>query len=95
MESRTQKIKRLREEIESLEMEEQEEMKLSPVQRMAIELHRYLCHSNHIDECGWDYEKDWQGYAHKRWLDTAEKLDAMNLTIEQMRKIAEILGRVR
>lgn len=50
---------------------------------LAIELHDKFCTGNHIDQCGWSYEKnydennevkshDWSGFAHSRWLEKAE-----------------------
>ena len=52
---------------------------LSEDKKLAIELHKNLCHSNHIDCCSWHYEingleHDWNGYEHKKWLDKAKEI---------------------
>lgn len=44
---------------------------------IAVYLHDNFCSYNHIDECGWAYEKDgddhnWRGNSHKRWLERAK-----------------------
>ena len=43
-------------------------------QRLADVLHRKLCHWNHIDECGWQYETNWDHGTHNRYLLRARKI---------------------
>lgn len=52
---------------------------LSEDKKLAIELHKNLCHSNHTDQCSWYYEKngledDWNRHEHKKWLDKAKEI---------------------
>lgn len=77
------KRNRLQEEYDSL---------LPENQRMAILLHDKLCHSNHTDQCGWYYEidgikHDWTGYAHKTYLEKANKLIESGMTIDVMKTV--------
>ena len=52
----------------------------SPEEHLAVHLHDKFCPLNHTDGCEWEYEvswtrkKMWEGHAHKRWLEEAEKL---------------------
>ncbi len=45
----------------------------NPAKRIAEYLHGKMCHHNHIDECKWYHEQDWDGYFHKEWLHKACK----------------------
>lgn len=43
---------------------------------LAVILHRRLCHANHTDQCGWDYEfrnemPDWNANTHAEYLHKA------------------------
>lgn len=68
------------------------------VKRVAIDLHDALCRSNHDDGCGWGWEiapapfgHNWQGWAHKRWLDHAERVIEKfpHLTSDEFIELAE------
>lgn len=41
---------------------------------IATFLHMECCSSNHIDECDWEYDDTWMGYAKPRYLKIAEKI---------------------
>lgn len=65
-------------------------------QRMAILLHKALCHSNHTDRCGWYYEingieHDWTRWTHKEYLEKANKLIQSGITIDVMKTVFECL----
>lgn len=52
---------------------------LSEEQQLAIFLHQHLCTANHTDGCSWGYEihgviEDWEGYAHKKYLEMAKRM---------------------
>lgn len=55
---------------------------LTPDQKLAIELHNFMCTWNHTDGCGWHYEirgnvHSWdRGSAHDNWLGKARKISA-------------------
>ena len=66
---------------ELLELKEQKRQiaKLKDDQRLAIELHGILCHWNHTDGCGWEYEindgiHQWDHASHAPYLEKARKL---------------------
>lgn len=48
--------------------------------RLAIKLHESLCHHDHTEWCSWFYEikegleDDWSGYAHRDYLDRADRV---------------------
>lgn len=55
----------------------------TPTQKLAIELHNKNCKGNHTDYCDWEYDvrnavdgtyHNWDGYAHKLYLEKAEKI---------------------
>lgn len=66
---------------------------------LAVQFHELMCHDNHTDGCGWYYEKDWTGWAHKRYLDRATYVienatnpdfalvEEVKIFIEAMRKL--------
>lgn len=60
------KIKDTRAELEKLEAEKQGYDSLSAEKKLAIELHKQLCHWNHTDGCGWMYESDYDPRAWAR-----------------------------
>jgi len=77
--SNATKISELKAEIEKLEAEDKRMAEMPEDQRLAIKLHKLLCHHNHIDGCSWTYEgtkagDDWNGYAHKEYLEKAQVL---------------------
>jgi hypothetical protein len=49
---------------------------------LAVALHTLLCHWNHTDACGWEYETGeiaWaQGYAHTQYLEKARNVLAVS-----------------
>lgn len=53
--------------MESIIEEHQEEC-------LALALHETLCHWNHVDGCGWQYENDWTKWAHERYAKKAKEL---------------------
>jgi hypothetical protein len=61
-------------ELEAVRAEAAKRAVMPEDQRLAVELHAFLCHSNHTDGCGWGWEKDWTGYAHKRYLEKARNV---------------------
>lgn len=60
-------------ELEAVRAEAAKRSAMPEDQRLAVELHEFLCHQNHTDGCSWGYEKDWTGYAHERFLEKAQK----------------------
>lgn len=62
---------------------------LKPDQQLAIALHKTLCHSNHIDGCGWEYEMvkggahDWNQQTHKLYLKAAQ--DSLQLCARELK----------
>ncbi|AGY46703.1 hypothetical protein BigBertha_195 [Bacillus phage BigBertha] len=73
------KIASLKAELEKLEKEQEEFNALSEDKQLAITLHELMCNWNHTDGCGWGYETNggthnWDGYAHKKWLEHAQQL---------------------
>jgi hypothetical protein len=80
-------IAKLRADADALEAADKAFSELSEEQRLAITLHSMLCHHNHIDGCGWEYEylqrpagwvgqapADWAGHAHSRYLTKARNV---------------------
>ena len=48
---------------------------MSPEQELATLLHGFYCKEPHEDHCGWFWEGgNWDGYAHKRWLEHAREM---------------------
>lgn len=80
MSDNTDRIARLRAEADQLEAQDKAFSALKDNEKLAIQLHGMLCHSNHIDGCGWDYEMltgnidDWSGGAHGRYLGKANNI---------------------
>ena len=77
--SNAAKIAELRAEADKLEAADKAFRELAPEYRLAITLHEMMCHHNHIDGCGWEYEStcgkpDWFGYAHSTYLGKARNL---------------------
>jgi hypothetical protein len=74
------RIAQLKAEIEKLESADKAFSEKPLNHQVAIRLHKLLCHHNHTDGCGWEYEgttnggEDWKGYAHARYLTKANKL---------------------
>ena len=71
----TDKIKKLELKINKLK-KEQEEYNKKPVDiKLAELIHTYSCTSNHIDQCGWDYESwDKIGNTRQRYLNKSKEI---------------------
>lgn len=76
-----QEIKETEAKLEELRGKRNKLSMMSPEQRVAIFLHDHTCHADHNDgHCGWGYEvtakggHSWDGSAHKRYFEKAEKL---------------------
>jgi hypothetical protein len=52
------RIDRLKKELLKAETELTEEQSKTPEIRLADLLHRIICRASHIDQCGWEYEKN-------------------------------------
>jgi hypothetical protein len=80
--SNAEQIKKLQDQIKELRAEEQYLTAMAPEQHLAIQLHSMLCHWNHTDGCGWEYEigrgkvHDWNGSSHAPYLIKAKKITA-------------------
>lgn len=85
--SNAERIAKLRAEADALEAADRVFETLPEEHRLAITLHKMLCHWNHTDGCGWEYEAlpvpagwvgprpaDWNGHAHSRYLQKALKV---------------------
>lgn len=72
------KLQQMKREVAKLESKiAQNEMqlkKLPPDAYLATAMHELQCRQNHMDQCGWDYEKDWSEPTHKHYLDKAKKV---------------------
>ena len=73
MSDHSAEIRQLEEQIAEMRRKDAEFAALLPEHRLAITLHKNLCHHNHTDGCGWEYESDkngaqWTGHAHSRYL---------------------------
>lgn len=44
------------------------------IKAFAETIHGLLCPYNHMDQCSWEYEKTWDGFAHKHWFERAKSL---------------------
>lgn len=69
---------------------------LTPEQKFATVLHDTLCTSNHMDGCGWEYEK-WenvqQSYAKKRYLKMARDLTERGFNEDQALDFISVIKR--
>lgn len=66
-------IANLEKQLSELKAEKARLETITPARQLANELHKRQCHLNHIDQCGWEYDK-WGEGAKKRWEDKAEKI---------------------
>ena len=78
------------------ELQREYEELLPENQRMAILLHKALCHSNHTDQCGWYYEingieHDWARWTHKDYLKKADILISKGINIDIMKIVFECI----
>lgn len=83
MSEHSAEIRRLEEQIADLRRKDAEFAALAPEHRLAITLHKMLCHHNHMDGCGWEYEYEsitklpnWNGHAHAHYLRKARLVHA-------------------
>lgn len=51
--------------------------KLTPEQALAVDLHEMDCRMKGSMECGWGWEKDWNGHEHSRYMRQAIKMLAV------------------
>ena len=97
----TDRIKELEEEIKKLQEADAKFLALTPEQQLAITLHKMLCHHNHVDGCGWEYEynsqtksTEWNGHAHSRYLSKAQKIsracERLNIKVEDAIGLIEL-----
>lgn len=93
-----QEIAKLQAKIDEIKEEQERIASLSPDKALAESLHNLQCTWNHTDGCGWFYEVSdtypggtWNGYAHKRYLDSAKKVMALlpEFTHGQIISVAE------
>jgi hypothetical protein len=78
--SNAEQIRKLEEQIAALRTEDERIAAMLPEQRLAVSLHTLLCHHNHVDGCGWEYESskgiaDWTGHSHSHYLKKAVIVD--------------------
>lgn len=79
LEKLEEKQRRLTEEIEDAKKLIEDQKSKPRNYQFAFKLHDMFCCTNHTDGCSWYYEiknnrHDWSGYAHKRYLDSANEL---------------------
>lgn len=86
-------IDALDEELKSIRAEMAKRAAMPEDQRLAIELHEFLCHWNHTDGCSWGYEKEWTGYAHAQYLEKAQ--DALKKTGMDFDTISAVIAAIR
>lgn len=86
----------LEEKLADLDDQEQYLNSLPPVKLLAQGMHELNCHSNHIDQCDWEYGSwDNPRGAQQRWLRSAEKvLDEMGdkYTVDEILDMGRILS---
>jgi hypothetical protein len=99
MSDHSAQIKQLEEQIAEMRKQDAEFAALQPEYRLAITLHKSLCHHNHTDGCGWEYEGDknganWLGHAHSRYLLKARRVmsfcDKHNVSVEAALGLIEV-----
>ncbi len=58
---------------------------------LANQIHKHMCHWNHMDECGWDYES-WNkpGYSRNIYLEKAERV-LEEVSYETAMKVLELI----
>ena len=56
------------------DLQEIEKRPMSTAQKLADKLHDTNCHRNHSDECGYYYEKSWNGDSHSQYLEQAQRI---------------------
>jgi hypothetical protein len=81
----TTRVEKLRAELAEAENNLNQYQALTPVHKLAEELHKKLCHWNHTDGCSWGYEHNYGSadyrfgheYAHDQYLEKAQKIAAV------------------
>lgn len=79
-------------------MKEQESV-MTPAHKMAIVLHKRLCHHDHTEGCDWYYDikngvHDWNSRhygSHAEYLQKAEKVIAAGFTLSDITKLLDIV----
>lgn len=70
-------------------------IKSTPIDKQLAEILHSKCIHNHIDQCGWDYERDWDGSTHKRYLEKShtllKKLSKFNLKDDDLIELCQIV----
>lgn len=85
------KIEDLQKQIEKLKEEKSSLEAMPDEQRLAEALHKKLCHLNHTDCCGWDYES-WNNIGFSRNIYLQKAKTVLTITdIETALKICEAL----
>ncbi len=83
--SNAEQIRKLEKQIAELKEADERFAALNPAHRLAITLHSTLCHHNHTDGCGWEYEMlprtqgtvgpnnnhNWNSHTHNHYLQKA------------------------
>lgn len=77
----------------------EDQSEATPAEILAVDLHRHLCHWDHTDGCGWEYEitgageHSWGGMSHERWLAKAKSLLTRfpNLDVNQTGQLLQAL----
>jgi len=90
-------LRNLRDSLKTAEAKTNEERQ-KPIREITQQAHDALCSYNHTDGCGWGYENDnWNGYAHRRWLDKIEKILSKEETFEPVtdNQLTAIIGLVK
>ncbi len=69
------------------------EQQLSPAKQFAIALHSATCNSDHTEQCDWFYSikdgvHDWNGWAHRRYLDKGKRLERIGAAMWEGKKTA-------
>lgn len=72
LKDKKEQVKELENKIQQLQKADIE-ARQEPFKKLALAWHEYQCHQDHMDRCSWEYEKDWSGWTHKRYLDGVEK----------------------
>lgn len=97
----TDKIKKLQAEIDKLSAAAAREDAMPPDERLAVQLHKMLCHWNHTDGCSWEYEfsngqVEWHGHAHGKYLRKARCMlmfcNEHNVSVDKVIGIVKLMN---
>lgn len=87
-----ERLRRIRESLERLKQEEKQLLGLSPTQIIADEIHTLMCHWNHTDGCGWEYESWSQpGWSRMQYINKALEL----LKVVDFEQAKRVVGALR